>query len=55
MMKRKKPPRHPKARRVWVRPRLERIGDLEKIVHAGGGKLSAIGDPGDGRKASGLG
>jgi hypothetical protein len=54
-MKRQKPRHDPKRRPAWVRPKLTRIGDFEKIVRAGGGKLSAIGDPGDGRKASGLG
>jgi hypothetical protein len=55
LMKIEKPPHHPESRSVWVRPRLERIGNLEKIVHAGGGKLSQVGDPGDARKPSGLG
>ena len=54
-MKRQKPTHDPKPRAVWVRPRLRRIGDLQQIVHGGGGKLSAVGDPGDGRKPSGLG
>jgi hypothetical protein len=54
-MKSERPPHHPDHRRVWVRPRLERIGNLEKIVRAGGGKLSQVGDPGDARKPAGLG
>jgi hypothetical protein len=54
-MKRQNSTRHPKPRQVWVRPRLKRIGDLEQIVRGGGGKLSATGDTGDGRKPPGLG
>ena len=54
-MKRQKPRQDPNPRPVWVRPRLKRIGDLERIVHGGGGKLSATGELGDARKASGQG
>ena len=54
-MKRQKPKKDPERRSVWVPPRLTRIGDFETIVHGGGGKLSATGELGDARKASGQG
>jgi hypothetical protein len=54
-MKRQKPERDRRPRETWERPRLQRIGNLERIVRAGGGKLSVVADPGDARKASGTG
>jgi len=45
----------PVSRRPWRRPQLTPLGNLEKIVFGGGGKVSGGNDPGDTRKPSGLG
>ena len=42
------------ARRPWVSPQLQTIGEIAEILKGGGGKLSpSPGDPGEPRKPTG--